>query len=80
MQKGFALDDRRLKELGGGNYFKMTRREILTTAGRVSHQEALDKAHEEYKKYKSKEADQLSLVEKHFLKSIDELDRIEEFK
>lgn len=80
MQKGFALDDRRLKELGGGNYFKMTRREILTTAGRVSHQQALDKAHEEYKKYKSKEADQLSLVEKHFLESIGELDKIEEFK
>lgn len=158
MQKGFALDDKRLKELGGGNYFdellerirdirssekvfwrkvldiyatsidynpnaeiylsdteldalnkivtayldiaevraldhepmymkdwletiddylKMTRREILTTAGRVSHQQALDKAHEEYKKYKAKETDRLSIVEKHFLESIGELDKIE---
>ena len=37
------------------DYLKMTRREILSTAGRVSHQDALDKAHEEYKKYKAKE-------------------------
>lgn len=59
------------------DYLKMTRREILTTAGRVSHQQALDKAHEEYKKYKVKEADRLSLVEKHFLESIGELDKIE---
>ena len=58
------------------DYLKMARREILTTAGRVSHQQALDKAHDEYKKYKAKEADKLSLVEKHFLESIGELDKI----
>ena len=56
------------------DYLKMTRREILTTAGRVSHQQALDKAHDEYKKYKAKEADRLSLVEKHFLESIQNLE------
>lgn len=60
------------------DYLKMTRREILTTAGRVSHQEALNKAHEEYKKFKAKEQDKLSLVEKHFLESIGELNKIEE--
>ena len=59
------------------DYLKMTRREILTTAGRVSHQEALDKAYEEYKKFKAKEQDKLSLVEKHFLESIGELDKID---
>lgn len=56
------------------DYLKMTRREILSTAGRVSHQQALDKAHDEYKKYKAKEADKLSLVEKHFLESIQNLE------
>lgn len=56
------------------DYLKMTRREILTTAGRISHQQALDKAHEEYKKYREKEADRLSLVEKHFLESIQNLE------
>ncbi|MGN0728963.1 virulence RhuM family protein [Treponema sp.] len=60
------------------DYLKMTRREILSTAGRVSHQDALDKAHEEYKKFKAKEKDTLSLVEKHFLESIGELNKIAE--
>ena len=58
------------------DYLKMTRREILSTAGRISHEQALDKAHEEYKKFKAKECDQISLVEKHFLESIGELDKI----
>ena len=60
------------------DYLKMTRREILSTAGRISHTQALDKAHDEYEKYKQKEKDRLSLVEKHFLESIGELDKIEE--
>lgn len=60
------------------DYLKMTRREILSTAGRISHSQALDKAHDEYKKYKQKEKDRLSLVEKHFLESIGELDKLEE--
>lgn len=58
------------------DYLKMTRREILSTAGRISHEQALDKAHEEYKKFKAKERDQISLVERHFLESIGELDKI----
>lgn len=58
------------------DYLKMTRREILSTAGRISHEQALDKAHEEYKKFKAQERDQISLVEKHFLESIGELDKI----
>ena len=37
------------------DYLKMTRREILSTAGRISHTKALDKAHDGYKKYKQKE-------------------------
>lgn len=60
------------------DYLKMTRREILSTAGRISHTQALDKAHDEYQKYKQKEKDRLSLVEKHFLESIGELDKLEE--
>ena len=58
------------------DYLKMTRREILSTVGKISHKDALDKAHDEYKKYKAKEAERLSLVEKHFLESIGELDKI----
>ena len=55
-------------------YLKMTRREILTTAGHISHQAAIEKAHDEYKKYKTKQVDNLSLVEKHFLESLEQLE------
>ncbi len=44
---------------------------------KVSHKKALDKAHGEYKKFRAKDVDRLSLVEKHFLKSIGELDKLD---
>ena len=36
------------------DYLKMTRRDILKTKGSVTHKQALEKAHEEYEKYKKK--------------------------
>ena len=57
------------------DYLKMTRREILPTAGKISHKLALEKAHEEYFKYKQKEDEKLSQVEKHFLEYINQLDK-----
>ena len=35
------------------DYLKMTRRDILTTKGRVTHKQALEKAHGEYEKYQN---------------------------
>ena len=58
------------------DYLKMTRREILTTKGSVSHQQAIEKAHAEYDKFKKKQDDILSPVEKHFIESIDKLEQI----
>jgi hypothetical protein len=55
------------------DYLKMTRREILTTNGRITHQQAIKKAHEEYDKYKRKQDETLSNVEKDFAKSIEML-------
>ena len=60
------------------DYLKMTRRDILTTKGRVTHKQALEKAHGEYKKYRKKQEDSLSPVEYHFLESIEKLHRLEE--
>ena len=54
----------------------MTRREILTTKGKISHQQAIDKAHTEYDKYKKKQEDALSPVEKDFIESINKLEQI----
>lgn len=62
MKKGFALDDDRLKNLG---------------EGRVTHKQALEKAHGEYEKYRKKLEDTLSPVECHFLESIEKLHGLE---
>ncbi len=59
------------------DYLKMTRRDILTTKGRVTHKQAIDKAHQEYEKYKKKQEEQLSAVEQHFIESIKELETLE---
>jgi len=54
------------------DFLKMTGREILTHSGKISHQQALDKAKEEYDKYKEQTKNQLSAVEKDFIKQIEE--------
>ena len=56
------------------DYLKMTRRDILDTKGKVTHKQAIEKAHKEYEKYVSKYDEQISSVEKHFIESINELE------
>ena len=58
------------------DYLKMTRRDILTTSGHVSHKQAIEKAHAEYDKYKNRLADNLSPVEKDFIASIVALEQL----
>lgn len=60
------------------DYLKMTRRDILTEKGKVTHKQALDKAHAEYEKYKKKQDDRLSSVEQHFIESIRELEQLDQ--
>ena len=60
------------------DYLRMTRRDILTTKGTVTHQQALEKAHSEYERYKRNQEYILSPVECHFLESIGELDKLDE--
>lgn len=59
------------------DYLKMTRRDILATKGRVTHQQAINKAHTEYEKYRKKQDEMLSPVEQHFIESIKELEALE---
>jgi hypothetical protein len=49
-----------------------TRRKVLDNAGSISHNQAMEKATLEYKKYKTKT---LSQVEKDYLISIEELEK-----
>ena len=55
----------------------ISRRDILTTKGKVTHQQALEKAHSEYERYKRNQEYILSPVECHFLESIGELDKMD---
>lgn len=59
------------------DYLKMTRRDILTHKGKISHRQALEKAHKEYEKYSEKVKLHLSEVEKHYLENISFLEGIE---
>lgn len=59
------------------DYLKMTRRDILATKGRVTHQQAINKAHTEYEKYRKKQDEMISPVEQHFIESIKELEALE---
>lgn len=59
------------------DYLKMTRRDILATKGRVTHKQAIDKAHKEYEKYRKKQDELPSPVEQHFMESIKELETLE---
>ena len=52
------------------DFIKLNRKEILTHAGRVSHDEAEAKALGEYEKYKEKTMGELTQVERDFLDTI----------
>ena len=54
------------------DFLKMTGQEILSHAGNISHQQAVEKAKEEYEKYKEQTKNQLSKVERDFIQQIEE--------
>lgn len=60
------------------DYLKMTRRDILTTTGHVSHKQAIDKAHSEYDKFRRLQYNDYSSVERDFLENLDILESIED--
>jgi len=53
------------------DFLKMTGKEILTHSGIISHQQAIEKARLEYDKFKDQIKNQLSQVEKDFVKQIE---------
>ncbi len=61
-------------------FLTMTGRELLTNAGTVSHQSAIDKAHAEYEIFKQKQLEKPSEVEKHFIEAERQLKQLETSK
>jgi len=55
------------------DFLKLSKHEILSHKGKVSAEQALEKAKAEYEKYKQKSADELSEIEKHYVKQLEEI-------
>ena len=60
------------------DYLKMTRRDILETKGRVTHSQAIEKAHAEYALFKAKYKELPTEVENHYFDTIKRLEQIED--
>ena len=60
------------------DYLKMTRRDILKTKGKVTHSQAIEKAHAEYALFKARCKELPTEVEIHFFDTIKTLEQIED--
>jgi len=58
----------------------MTERDILSHAGTISHETALDKVRTEYAKYQKSQVDILFPIEQHFLEAVKEVKQIDSKK
>lgn len=56
------------------DFLKLSGREILSHAGRVSHEEALSKAHTEYERYHREQLQETTRVELDFLEAVKRID------
>ena len=62
------------------DFIKISDRDILTHAGKVSHRDALANAHAEYEKYRQQRLNAPSPVEQHFQEAVNKTKRIEKSK
>jgi hypothetical protein len=62
------------------DFLKISDRDILTHAGKISHEEAIEKAHAEFAKYRKQVLEEPSLVERHFFEAIKGVEKIEKKK
>ena len=61
-------------------FLKASERDILTHAGRVSHEAALEKARIEYEKFRKRALEEPSPVERHFIEAVKEVKKLEQKK
>ena len=62
------------------DFLRLSDREILTHAGKVSHETALAKAETEFEKYRALEAAKPGVVEKHFEEAVKKLKQLKSAK
>ena len=58
-------------------FLKVSERDILTHAGRVSHEAALEKARIEYEEFRKRTLEEPSPVERHFIAAVEEVKKLE---
>jgi len=61
-------------------FLKVSERDILTHAGRVSHEAAIEKAKMEYEKFRKQALEEPSPVERHFIEAVKEVKKLEQKK
>lgn len=61
-------------------FLKVSERDILTHAGVVSHEAAIDKARSEYEKFRKRMLEEPSPVETHFVEAVKEAKQLEKGK
>jgi len=59
------------------DFLRLSEREILTSAGKITHKAAVDHANKEFDKFKALQATAPSAVEKDFERSLKQLEKIE---
>ena len=62
------------------DFLRVSERDILTHSGRVSHEEAIEKARAEYEKFRKQMLEEPSPVERHFIEAVQELKQLEKGK
>ncbi|MGD0310267.1 MAG: virulence RhuM family protein [Acidobacteriota bacterium] len=62
------------------DFLRTSEREILTHAGRVSHEAAIEKARIEYEKYRRQLLEEPTPVERHFIEAVKEIQILEKSK
>jgi hypothetical protein len=59
------------------DFLRFSEREILTHAGKITHEDAISRANAEFDKFKERQLEEKSAVEVHFEQSLKKLDQIE---
>ncbi len=59
------------------DFLKLSGRDVLRHAGKISHDKALEKAHAEYERYRQERLNEPSQVERQFLEAVKDMKQIE---
>lgn len=62
------------------DFLRVSDRDLLTHSGKITHDKALTKAHDEYKKFRQSALTQPTEVEEHFIEAEKELKQVESLK